>query len=153
LEVEHVTQNEVKDMLSSAMAAYRRYKTKYDELEVFRQQLAVKPLGGGDGAGSSTKLNSTELGYIQLIALEDKQSTLYTEWLLARDRVADIINKCPVEKAAAVLTYRYLNGAKFEDIAEALGLGVRHVFRLHKSGIKTLSVILGNDVIECQYDI
>lgn len=136
-----MTQNEVKTLLSVAAISFRRYKAKSDEADTFRQQLAIKPLSNG-GGGTSSKINSTELGYIQLAALEEKQRTLYTEWLQARERVVKAIDMCPLEKERQVLIYRYLNNCRYEDIAEALGYSIDNIFKLHKKAIRYLSNVL-----------
>ena len=44
-----------------------------------------------------------------------------------------------------VLELRYLDGATFEEIAEEMGLSVRHVLRLHGAALEKISV----DVTQC----
>lgn len=134
-----MTQNEVKKALSAASDAYYRYKAKYDEMNAFADQLAIKPmLYTGSGGGKATKANGTEAGYVALAALEDRVCELYLQWLSARDRVSDMIAECDDCKAAAVLTYRYLNGKSFEETALFMGISVQHMFRLHKKGLQSL---------------
>lgn len=141
-ERETMTQNEVKELLKSAMDAYRRYRAKADEADVFRQQLAVKPLSGNGGGGSSSKSNSTEIGYIRLCAIEDKAHELYVEWLERRDTVQGIIARCPIQYGDALLTRRYLNGETFEKAAENMDVSVRYVYKIHKKCIQYLVNIL-----------
>ena len=137
-----MTQNEVKTELSAAAAAYRRYHAKHDEMMAFAEQLTIRPMLYAGSGGNSSKVNGTEAGYVALEALEDKVHELYMKWLAARDRVCDMIGLLEDYDAAAVLTYRYLNGCSYEQIAAIMGISDRQVFRLHKSGLKILSNLL-----------
>ena len=128
-------------MLLEANAAYRRYAAARDKAEAYRLQLmgrAVHMGGTGSGSGHGSS-NSTEEGYVRLAELREDETRARLDWLAARETVEGYIGLCPVELWSQVLTYRYLNRWRFEDIARTLGYSDRQVYRMHKKAVRYLS--------------
>lgn len=139
-----MTQGEVKTRLLAANIAYKRYAAARDKAGAYRMQLTGRAVRT-DSEGNASKNNSTEAGYIRLAELDEAVDTAKLEWLAARTEVEQSIALCPAEIWTQVLTYRYLNFCRFEDIAKALGYSDPHIYRIHKKALKYLAEELKED--------
>lgn len=133
-----MTQKEVKARLCRANIAYKRYAAARDKAQAYRMQLTGRAIHN-DSDKSATRANSTEAGYIRLAELDEAQELSKLDWLRARAEVEQYIGLCPAEIWTQVLTYRYLNHYRFEDIANVLGYSDRHIYRAHKKSLQFLA--------------
>lgn len=136
-----MTQAEVKKRLLTADIAYRRYAAARDKADSYRMQLMGRAVRYEEKGGRSEG-NSTEEGYMKLSELDESTDTAKASWLCAREDAERIIAMCPAEIWVQVLTYRYLNRYRFEDIAMVLGYSDRHIYRAHKKALQFLAAEL-----------
>ena len=96
--------------------------------------------GGSDGMPHGT--NKSDLsGYAaKLDELIGKlQAELDNKWN-ARCAIKDVIEKLPDETEKAVLNFRYINGWKWERIAEELFYTYQHVHKIHSKALMSLEI-------------
>lgn len=110
-----------------------------DEIATLRASVML-PQSGSDGMPHGT--NKSDLsGYAaKLDELIGKlQDELDNKWN-ARCAIVDAIEKLPDETEKAVLRFRYINGWKWEEIAEKLCYSDRHLTRLHGQALEDLEI-------------
>ena len=110
-----------------------------DEIATLRASVML-PQSGSDGMPHGT--NKSDLsGYAaKLDELIGKlQAELDNKWN-ARCAIKDAIEKLPDETEKAVLNFRYINGWKWEKIADGMGYTVRHVARIHGDALFHLEI-------------
>lgn len=140
-----MTQAEVKKLLLQAAIAYKRYSTARDKADTYRMQLTGRAVRMDNDAPHTSSGNSTEAGYIRLAELEEEEAAAKQQWLDGISAVEHLIGLLPVEIWAQVLTYRYLNNSRFEDISAALGYSDPSIYRIHKKSLRFLAEKLQND--------
>ena len=140
-----MTQAEVKKLLLQAAMAYKRYTTARDKADTYLMQLTGRAVRMSNDAPRTSSGNSTEAGYIRLAELEEEEELAKGAWLGARAEVERLIGLMPVELWEQVLTYRYLNGYRFEEISTALGYSDPSIYRIHKKSLRFLAEKLQDD--------
>lgn len=89
---------------------------------------------------SSSHENSREDALIAYLDAQERLKELSKEYASAvRDAMA-IIDTMKKQREAQVLTYRYMDGMKWKDIADKMGYSLRGVYTMHKRIIDRLEV-------------
>lgn len=133
---------EVRSMLYRINQLYLRYRLARDTADAYRQQLSGSAVRYDSQGGGGCREHDS--AFIQLAAYEEKAEKCRREWTDARSDLQAMCDRLPDEHQRAVIVYRYLNGYRFEAIAEALNWSTRKIYKLHKAGLKSLSDILEN---------
>lgn len=100
--------------------------------------LSDMPRGGG-------KRRSSEDIILRIAEIENEIDRKIDALLDQRAAVVEAITAVGDRQLREVLELRYLDGATFEEIAEEMGLSVRHVLRLHGAALEKIFV----DVTQC----
>ena len=103
------------------------------EAERITPLLSAAP--GGSGSGDQLQ-RAVE-------RIEDTRQKLTVEinrGLLARLEIAEVINQEHDGQRHEILTRRYLQGQKWEDIAAEMNMDIRNAHRLHSLSLDNLSV-------------
>ena len=88
---------------------------------------------------------SSEDIILRIAEIENEIDRKIDALLDQRAAVVEAITAVGDRQLREVLELRYLDGATFEEIAEEMGLSVRHVLRLHGAALEKISV----DVTQC----
>jgi len=143
-----MTKNEVKRLLWSARHADRemeRIRERIERLDALRKRVTpTYSQAPGGGGGNSSRIEDITA---QIMELEEMWRVKTQEYLQQYKKVEEAV--CLVEnqdtKAAETLRLRYLDGTNWEDIAAIEHYEQRHVYRLHRQGIKILMANLNID--------
>ena len=73
--------------------------------------------------------------------IRHKTEELYNKKL----EIESVINQVQTRKYRDVLTMRYILFMVWEDVAEELGVSVRHIYRLHETALNIVSRYIKND--------
>ena len=128
-----------KAFLRQYLNCVRAEKGINDEIETLRAS-AMLPAIAMDGMPHGT--NKSDLSSYMAM-LDDLMRKLNAELKRKRNARAEImaaIEKLPNETEKLVLKFRYINGWKWERIAEMLGYEYRHVTRLHGNALSHLDI-------------
>ena len=105
----------------------------YSKAEKMTTVLKLVPVGSGDGG---RKIESALEGIDELAGrLGEKQ----TEANQIRHRLEDVISSVPDGRLRLLLEYRYIDGMKWEQIAEKMGLEGRWVYELHGRALSAIT--------------
>lgn len=110
-----------------------------DEIATLRASVML-PQSGSDGMPHGT--NKSDLsGYAARLdeLIEKLQAELDNKWN-ARCAIKDVIEKLPDETEKAVLNFRYINGWKWERIAEEMFYTYQHVHKIHSKALMDLEI-------------
>ena len=100
--------------------------------------LSDMPRGGGERRSSEDII-------LRIAEIENEIDRKIDALLDQRAAVVEAITAVGDRQLREVLELRYLDGATFEEIAEEMGLSVRHVLRLHGAALEKIFV----DVTQC----
>lgn len=100
--------------------------------------LSDMPRGGGERRSSEDII-------LRIAEIENEIDRKIDALLDQRAAVVEAITAVGDRQLREVLELRYLDGATFEEIAEEMGLSVRHVLRLHGAALEKIPV----DVTQC----
>ena len=100
--------------------------------------LSDMPRGGGERRSSEDII-------LRIAEIENEIDRKIDALLDQRAAVVEAITAVGDRQLREVLELRYLDGATFEEIAEEMGLSVRHVLRLLGAALEKISV----DVTQC----
>lgn len=91
-----------------------------------------------DEIKNSCNVSKVELRAIELIDLENRIA-LYEEAIYkVKQEISDDIDMLEDDRLRKVLTLRYLDFMKWEDIAYILNYSNKHIFKLHNKALETL---------------
>ena len=128
-----------KAFLRQYLNCVRAEKGINDEIETLRAS-AMLPAIAMDGMPHGT--NKSDLSsYMAMLddLMRKLNAELKRKWN-ARAEIMAAIEKLPNETEKLVLKFRYINGWKWERIAEMLGYEYRHVTRLHGNALSHLEL-------------
>ncbi len=139
-----MTQAEVKAQLYAATAAYRKYRLAADIEQSYYAQLTGTGIrydrnciSSGDGEN-----NHVESTLIQLITYGEKKDEARREWMTARVRLHELVERITDDQQKQVIIYRFLNDDRFPEIARKMNTSERQIYRIYKSAVKYLCRIL-----------
>ena len=128
-----------KAFLRQYLNCVRAEKGINDEIETLRAS-AMLPAIAMDGMPHGTNKSDYSSYAAMLDDLMRKlNAELKRKWN-ARAEIMAAIEKLPNETEKLVLKFRYINGWKWERIAEMLGYEYRHVTRLHGNALSHLEL-------------
>lgn len=135
-----MTTRELKQLLDKSRVLQGRYVLLCDEIERFRAVLfAAKPMSYNNTGGKSEHNdNSTELAYARLADYDIERNKLLHTWLDARDRTLSIISKLDTEAEKEIFKRRYINGEKWEQIADNMNYSRQHINRIHGNALQKM---------------
>lgn len=131
---------EKKEYLRGYRKALARAKRLEEQINELREaeispkvRLSGMPGGSGDNADISDYVVKMDELISSMIREKTKSLTVYKE-------IWNAIEKLESENEKQVLSYRYLRGYKWEDVAEATGFEWAQVHRIHASALKNFSI-------------
>ena len=135
-----MTTRELKQLLDKSRVLQGRYVLLCDEIERFRSVLcAAKPMSyNSTGGKSEHNGNSTELAYTRLADYDIERNKLLHTWLEARDRTLSIISKLDTDAEKEIFKRRYINGEKWEQIADNMNYSRQHINRIHGNALQKM---------------
>ncbi len=90
----------------------------------------------GDKVGGSSEPDPMAAQIAQLIDLERKVNAETVELLQKKDRIVREIRSVEDTRYVALLTRRYVDCERWEQIAVDMNESIRHVFRIHGDALK-----------------
>ncbi|RLK63168.1 DUF1492 domain-containing protein [Atopobacter sp. AH10] len=89
----------------------------------------------------SSRLDDT---YAKIIDLSNEIDSMVDRLVDMKVKVTRLIDQLEDRRNRAVLSYRYVAGKRWEEIAEIMGYEVRWVYRLHGQALKEFDKITRN---------
>lgn len=130
---------EIKRYLSQFIEQRRYIETLETELETLRDGLVPKAISyEGDRVQSSHAMDLTGEIISKIVMMEDVIRLERKEALDLKVEIRRTIHKVEDLKLRSVLTYRYLIGMRWEEIADKMCFGLRHIQRLHGQALNEL---------------
>lgn len=133
---------EIKSQLLSVSQAERTYRLARDKANAYGQLL----MGGkavrydSDGSTHEKNGNSVENAYVMLAEYEAEADRLMNELVQERKSAEQLISTVNDNVHREILTRRYIIGQRWEDIADAMNYGVRHVHKLHGAALQNMAL-------------
>lgn len=90
----------------------------------------------GDKVGGSSEPDSMAAQIAQLVDLERKVNAETVELLKKKDRIVREIRNVEDTRYVTLLTLRYVDCERWEQIAVDMNESIRHVFRIHGDALK-----------------
>ena len=92
---------------------------------------------GGHGSTPSSRL---EIHTIEAIDLEEKRARMMDEYRAIEAEVSGAIDSLNDIQSEEVLSYRYLSGKDWKDVADTLGISLTYTFHLHSRALDLLRI-------------
>lgn len=125
----------LKEFLNSIWKAQDLANTLYESAERMEAEAYnLKSVQLGDKVQSSHQSDLSDI----VVRLEDSRNALHDAmfmWMELWDEGEELISHETDLTLQNLLWKRYMQGGKWEDIAESLGFSVDHVFRLHRKAL------------------
>lgn len=141
------TENEKKkDFLQS----YRRAKRKVERLERQLRELRLNKLSpsaiNGDGMPHGADIKDLSDYAAKLDEIERDIISARYERICALQRVREAIEAMGDEQEKNLLTYRYIDGMKWETVAVAMGYSWKQTHRIHSHALENLKMEKKDDI-------
>ena len=132
------------------------YKVRKIGIEIKAKRLEAAFLRDLAGRATATmtavKVSGTrersrvEDAVVKLVDIEDEIALRIEALTGERQRAAREIEKLKSQNERVIMQLRYLACMKWEEIAEEMGYGVQHIFKLHGEALEKLRV----NAMECE---
>lgn len=125
--------------LSKYRAAVNEIKVESEELQSWQEiatRISPQYNGMPHGGSGSDKLQTAVL---EIAELTDRIEQRISEAKGLRGKVQQVIDGVEDNTLHTLLTYRYIQGKKWEDIAALMEFNSRWVHRLHKKALAKIS--------------
>ena len=139
-----MTEREVRRLLGSARHAeweLKRIQERIYRLDTLRKRVtpaySKAPAGGG---GNGSRIEDVTAKIMELEALLQEKTYEYLRQYREAEAAIALVEKQDA-KAAEIFRMRYLDGEKWEDIADMKGYERTKVFRLRKKAVKILQEV------------
>ena len=139
-----MTEREARRLLGSARHAeweLKRIQERIYRLDALRKRVtpaySKAPAGGG---GNGSRIEDVTAKIMELEALLQEKTYEYLKQYRDVESAIALVEKQDA-KAAEILRMRYLDGEKWEDIADMKGYERTKVFRLRKKAVKILQEV------------
>lgn len=128
---------DAKEYLSRAFVLNRKIKGKERQLEELKSQVTYSgPLYGDVKVDTNMRHSAVERSALRTVALAQEIEEETAELSSLMDEISRTIRRVGNVEVESVLEMRYLSFMSWEDIAGCLGFSDRHIFRLHRMGLK-----------------
>lgn len=136
-------------MTSQEKKAYlNRYGQAGRELDVLYEQLArwqswaekITPVLSQEPAGGREDGNQVETSVEKILELKAELNAKIEELMALRQEVVDAIKTVPDETLQLLLSYRYILGMTFEQIAVRMHYNYRWILRLHERALSAVQL-------------
>lgn len=134
-----MTVNEKKEFLNQYLVCIQRMEAKQEELEKYRE-LAAKVTSSISGLPKDQSGDRVQNSVERIVSLENEIREQIEKMIVIRHQVEDAINSLQSETLKNLMTYKYINGYTWEQIAVKMNYTWRHVFRLHGEALKHVIV-------------
>ncbi len=130
-----------KDYLKQARYIDGEIKTKISQVEELRE-LAVKAESTlSDMPGSPTRnTHKMENTIIKILMLADEISGDINDLVNLKKNILDLIKAIDDEECRIVLEKRYLNGERWQDIADDMHCGIASIHRVHSKALRKIKI-------------
>lgn len=132
-----LTENEKK---KEFLMSYQMAKRNIKRLERQLKELRINKMGpsaiNNDGMPHSTDMNDLSNYAAKMDEIEREIIAARYERICAFQRVQQTIEKMDHEQEKDLLTYRYIDGNSWEEIAVKMGHSWRHTLRLHGKALE-----------------
>ena len=126
-----------KDYLQQAYIIDKQIRLDLQKLEAMKASLHGRAISyDSDGTRSASRKNVMEDSIIRAVDYEQRINTEIEMLTKKRSEIENDIISVPDEILREVLTRRYLLYQKWEQIAEEMNYGVRHIYKLHSKALK-----------------
>ena len=133
----------IEETLERTIQLNMQINAKIEEIAYWRA-LASKTevfLGAISGCGMRKRSNLEEC-VNKIIVIEDSLKNDMDKLIEIKDQARTVIGKMDVPEYKTLLTYRYICGKTWEEVAEAMGYSYVHIVsRLHPKALEKLRVI------------
>lgn len=128
-----------REYLSQAFLLDRRIRAKERQLECMRTHAAyaTPELAGMPKAGSRT-VSHVEDAAVRMLELEQIIRDQIAELVRLRKEIAGVIQAVNNPECEALLEMRYLSLMSWEQIAETMDVGLRHVYKMHGRALEMI---------------
>ncbi len=122
---------------------YRRLNAyidcKVEEVAQLRELATrLKPSAMFDKNGNTTdKVGRT---VAKIVDLEAEINSQIDELIIIREEIVKTIEQVQDERLRAILTKRYINGDKWEQIAVDMSIDLRFIYRLHGRALQKIKI-------------
>lgn len=110
------------------------------ELTELRRITAIKPMSYDGMPHTSGGDNDLSAFAVKADRLEKKLIKARYRRIKVFKEISDHIRAIPDDKQKKVLTYRYISGMSWEEIAVKIGYTYRHTTRLHGEALQNLKI-------------
>lgn len=125
-----------REYLSQAFLLDRRIRAKERQLECMRVHAAyATPEMTGMPKAGRRAVSYVEDSAVRMLELEQMISGQIAELVRLRKEIAGVIQAVNSPEHEALLEMRYLSLMSWEQIADALDVGVRHVHKMHSRAL------------------
>ena len=114
-----------------------QYETALEKIDAIGSTLGTDGMPHGSGVSRKTEDLAIKLGEAAQRYLDAEENAL-----IVKEEVESVINSLPESMEGVVLYERYINLAKWDDIADLLMYSISNVFRLHALGLNEVEAIL-----------
>ena len=127
-----------KEYLQQAYIIDKKIKLDLQKLEAAKASLQCRAVNY-DRVGTSTNKNGIEEAIARVMDFENHINSEIKSLTELRSKIEKDIASVSDPTFQEVLTRRYLMYQKWEQIAEEMNYGVRHVFKLHLKALNEIS--------------
>ena len=130
-----------KEFLQQAYFIDRQIQLDLEKLSAMRSALFGKGVNHVSGGTSCERHgNGVENAYIRVLAYDEKINAEIDKLSRKREEIEKVIDRIPDKTEREILSRRYLLFQKWDKIAEDMGYSKRHVFRIHGTVLKKMSL-------------
>lgn len=137
----HRTENEQK---KEFLMSYRRARAAVGRLEEQLEELRLSKQGPSainySGMPHGTDISDLSIYAVKLDEIEQGLIEARYERICAFQRVQNRIEAMENEQEKNLLTYRYLRGMKWEEVAVKMKYSWQHIHKIHSRALKNLKI-------------
>lgn len=137
----HKVENEQK---KEFLLSYKKAKVAVGRLEEQLEELRLSKQGPSainyGGMPHGTDISDLSVYAVKLDEIEQGLIEARYERICAFQRVQNQIETMENEQEKNLLTYRYLRGMKWENVAVKMGYSWQHIHKIHSRALKNLKI-------------
>ena len=124
-----------KDFLNQYWLIDRRVGAKFEQIQQLRALAERRTAAYGVLPGRAAAPDRRMDIAARIVDEERKLDREIDEMLERKREIAELISRIPDERMRLLLEYRYINGRKWQDIADELCYDRTNVWRLHRAAL------------------
>ena len=130
-----------KEYLNQTYRLNDKIESNLRQVEVLEAKATKVTVSFGEKVQSGEK-NSAEQLYIMLIEAKEKLNAETVRYVNTKEEIKETIDKVTDPDENLILTLRYIEFMRWEEIAETMHFSQTQLFRIHREALKSVEYLI-----------